>query len=520
MQSKSGAIVLQSGARLFGVVLQFFFLRACLEWLGKGYDGYLFAVSCAAFIGFADLGILVATQRFMGEAMAMGDLVRVATLYRFASRIYPILAGIALASFIGFAFAYDALWRTKSTDPHTLLLVLCGVQAATLVLINPATTIAYCLGRFREVAGIYAIQAALMPLIGFLVVWYYRTPESLAASTLAGACLTAFLAYRMCGAKSLPPPRKLDRQEVRNVLQMGARAYPNTITTIVGNNADRIQVERAGMSGSLVAYSVAGRVPEQIAQLLAPIGNTVYPELTRLAPTDEVAFARAMERNVRFTLVLAACIVLVPCAFSECILRTWLGTHSYSLLPAGVVLVMPLMALYRALELVYSVISAAFFAKGVPQLVLPFSIFNATVTVFATVPMYRWQGIAGVGLMNALIDVAQLVPTVLILKRFVTPQVSVREISSSFICILGLAIAITFGLHYGVDRLLSTWHPIVGFILAPACGLATIVLMTRLHLCAVPERVAARATHFRLGRWPIGAWLLGLPVVASLEQPE
>src|SRR5579871_4811870 len=327
-QSKSGAIVLQGGARLIGVALQFFFIPACIGWMGKdGYDAYLFGVSAAAFIGFADVGIMVATQRHLGEAMATGDLVRVATLYRFAKRVYTCLAVVALALFVLFSWLFEHYWRTRENDPNGHLLVYCGVQAATLVLMNPATTLAYCLGRFRQVAGIFVLQGALTPAVGFVVVSIYRTPHSLAITTMAVSCLIAVLAYWICGSRALPKPGKLSRSELRGILQLGARAYPSTLTTIVGNNADRIMVQRAGIEGSLTSYGVASRVPEQIYQLLAPIGNTVYPELTRLSSTDEVAFTRAIERNVRFTLMLATCLVMVPCAFTDCILRTWLRQH-------------------------------------------------------------------------------------------------------------------------------------------------------------------------------------------------
>ena len=458
---------------------------------------------------------MVASQRFMGEAMATSDLARVAALYRFSSAVYAVLASVALTAFAGFSFWYEARWRVHATDPHPPLLVLCALQAGAALLMNPPITLAYCLGRFREVAGLYAFQGTVTPLIGFVVVSHYRTAESLAASTLLVAIVTTMLAYRVSGARKLPPPNPLDRDSVRRLVSLGAKAYPGSVTAIIGNNADKLQVDRAGMAGSLSGYGLAGRVPEQICQLLAPIQNTVYPELTRLASTDAAAFTRAVERNVRFTLVLGSCLILVPCGFSDCILRTWLHVD-FAKLPAGAVLVMPMMALYRALELAYGVITTAFFAKGVPHYMLPFSVFNALVTIFATVPMLRWQGIAGVGLMNALIDIVQLAPMVFILKRHITPELEVYKLAGAFAGILGFAGAVTLAIHFGIDQPLATWHPIIGFAAAPFFGFITIGLMSRLHLCPVPERVAARARRFQVRGRPVGAWLLGLPAETTV----
>lgn len=511
-QSKSAGVVLQSGSRLLGLVLNFFFIPACIRWVGNGgYDAYLFGISASAFIGLADFGLSTSTQRYMGEALARGDLVRVASLYRFARRTYLLAGGVALAAFLAFSAFIAAPGHHRPSDPTWILLLLAGVQAVSGLMMVPATSLAYCLGRFREVAGIYALQAVLTPLVGFPVVYWFRNPESITLSLAVGTLIAAMLAYRICGADALPKPRKLTRAEAKQVVSLGAKAYPNSITTVIGGNADRIQVKIAGIEGSLASYGIGSRVPEQLSQILAPISSTVYPEYTRLAHTDEAAFTESVERNVRFALVLSSSIVLVPCALSECILRTWLGHDKFVSLPPGIVWVTPLMALYRTLELVYGSISGAFFAKGVPQYVLPFSVFNAVVTVVATVPMYRWQGIAGVGIMNALIDIVQLAPMIILLKRFAIPRLSIREVAASFAGILGLALVIAAALHWGVDHPLALWHPVVGFVLAPICGLSSVVAMTRMRLCSVPERVAIRAVRFRAMGVPVGAWLLGLP---------
>lgn len=514
-QSKSTAIILQTGARLVGTLLSFFYVAACIHAIGKeGYDSYLLGLSFGNLMGLADVGILTATQRSVGEAMARNDLQRVASLFAFAQRLYTAVAALALIIFCGFAFVYTHFGVHKPNDPTLALLLLCGVQSAATLLMSPSLSIAYSLGRFREVAWTFALQGIVAPTIGFIALQIVRSPLVVAGSALIGVVVAAVVAFRLCGVAALPKPGRIERGDIRQIVSLGARTYPSTITTIVGNNADKVQVQRAGLSGSLASYSVGGRVPELIAQLLSPITSTVYPELTRLSGSDEPGFARAVERNVQFTLVLSACIILVPCGFSECILHTWLR-HNLDVLPSGIVLVMPLMAFYRALELVYGVITMAFFAKGIPQYMLPFSIFNSCVTIFGTVPMYRWQGVAGVGMMNALIDLIQLAPMIIMLKRFATPGASIATLVKSFGGILGLAVLLTAAIHWGMDGQIAKWHAFVGFFAAPFFGLAALVLMTRLRFCAVPERVAARARRFQVRGVPVAALVLGLPLNQS-----
>jgi hypothetical protein len=234
-----------------------------------------------------------------------------------------------------------------------------------------------------------------------------------------------------------------------------------------------------------------------------PLAATVYPELTRLSSTDPEGFDRAVERNTRFALALAGSLIIVPSAFSECILRFWMHDGFVNGNP-GVLLVLPFMAVYRALEIVYGVLGMALFAKGVPQFGLPFAVFNALVTVFATVPMYRWQGIAGVGLMNALIDLAQIVPIIFVLKRYVAPGVRLGHVAGGFASVLALSAVFFALLRFGVDQPLAKTFPVIGFCLAPVAALLAIAIMVRLRLCEVPDGVAAR-----LKRVPFGKLVLG-----------
>jgi hypothetical protein len=137
--------------------------------------------------------------------------------------------------------------------------------------------------------------------------------------------------------------------------------------------------------------------------------------------------------------------------------------------------------------------------------VLPFAIFNATTTVVATVPMLLWLGIAGVGLMNALIDFIQIIPMSLALRHFAAPRVRLTELFSAFGGILGLAAVLFFVVRLGLDRPLAHVAPIIGFGLAPMVGFATMLLMTRLRLCPVPVHVAARLRRLPGGRFLVAS---------------
>ncbi|MHB8637152.1 MAG: lipopolysaccharide biosynthesis protein [Fimbriimonadaceae bacterium] len=502
--SKSSAVALQGIAKLTGLVIQFFFLRLCVLWLGAtGYGTYVFAVSAAAFLGLVDFGMTAATQRFLGEAMAKGDLVRVASLFRFARIAQGLFAGLGLLVLVTVALVYNWDFAHRAVDPSALLLLLCGLQIGTVLITNPALTVAYAFERFREVAAINFIQAALTPALGIAMLYYFRTPESLAASTVIGGVVSAVLAYRLCGARALPKAERLTKDDRRALFSLSARGYPISIATVVGANADKVMVQRVGSPGSLAAYYVAGRLPDTIFQVVFPLAATVYPELTRLASTDSEAFNRVVERNTRFSLALAGSLIIVPSALSECILRFWLHDAFVNANP-GVTLVLPLMALYKALELVYGVMAMAYFANGVPQFGLPFAAFNAAVTVLATAPMYRWQGIAGVGLMNALIDLTQAAPMVYMLKRFAAPGVRGSHLAGGFAGTLGLSAVLFFLLKFGVDRPLAHIAPAAGFFLAPVAALLAIGMMVRLQICEVPNSVAAR-----LRRLPLGPLILG-----------
>ncbi len=137
--------------------------------------------------------------------------------------------------------------------------------------------------------------------------------------------------------------------------------------------------------------------------------------------------------------------------------------------------------------------------------VLPFAIFNASTTVFATVPMFLWLGIAGVALMNAMIDFVQIIPMTLALRHFAAPKLRISELFSAFAGILGLAAVLFVAVHFGLDRPLSHIAPVIGFILSPFVGFATMLMMTRLKLCPVPVHVAARLRRLPGGRFLVAS---------------
>ena len=112
--------------------------------------------------------------------------------------------------------------------------------------------------------------------------------------------------------------------------------------------------------------------------------------------------------------------------------------------------------------------TTAYYAKGIPQCVLPFSIFNALATMFATVPMFLWLGIAGVGLMHERMyrpssRSSRWFWSLKALRR--APQLQfLGGLFSSFGGILGLSAVLFSLVHFGLDRPLGHVAPVVGFL--------------------------------------------------------
>lgn len=498
--SKTHAVIIQGIPKLLGILFQFIFLHFVYAWLLTQYDAYVAAMSYTAFLGLLDFGLPGATQRELSRALALGDLQRMSSLFAYARRMHALFAGLAVLAAALFAMAYEHAWRTKPNDPHGWLILFCGVQAALMIFASPAISIANATERFKQVALVSLITSISLPLLGLAAMMVARRPESLGVSTMLAGIVTCSLAYWIATPRYLPPPIPLERDDRRALHGLGARGYANTVSFVVGNNGDKVMVQNAGVAGSLGSYDLAGRIPLQIYQVIFPITTTVYPELTRLATVDEEGFHRAIERNVRFALAFGCSFLLVPCAFSASLLTFWLHGQFVQANP-GAVLVMPFMALYRALEIAFGVMTTSYYARGKPQYALPFTVFNAGVTVFATVPMYHWLGIAGVGLMNAGIDLLQIVPMALALRKFAAPRINFSELVKGFFWVLVVTGSLFSVCRFLLDEPLSHRAPLIGCMLAPTAAFLAMSTLTTLRLCPVPQRIGARLRKLPLGRY-------------------
>ena len=147
-----------------------------------------------------------------------------------------------------------------------------------------------------------------------------------------------------------------------------------------------------------------------------------------------------------------------------------------------------LMGIYYGLELHHSTITRVFFAQGKAHLMLPFTLWNSLVTLFATKFVALQFGILGAAWMNCIIDLAQIIPIHYYCHRFGVREISFGELLKISFGVIGvgvvfglLALMATSQMHY------SRWGAMGIVVLLPILCLGLTILYQRTGLMTLPN---------------------------------
>ena len=162
--------------------------------------------------------------------------------------------------------------------------------------------------------------------------------------------------------------------------------------------------------------------------------------MTHVSNNEPHKLAKIFRRNFKFIGFVASVGIIFVSGFGDVIQRAWLNKHFENF---GVIVF--IMGVYYGLELHHSTITRVFFAKGKPQLMLPFSLWNTLVTVSMTKVLALRFGLLGPASMNLFIDVAQIIPIHYYCSRYGVKEISLKEMLKMTATILAPGLLLGLG---------------------------------------------------------------------------
>ncbi len=352
--------------------------------------------------------------------------------------------------------------------------------------------------RFRQLALFESALPMTFTAITATLVLVFRSPVALlagtAAESLAGLLLKGGMLARAEGLSVLMP--RLEAPLAREVLGVGWRVYLTNLSSKIGSTVDKLIIEPVLGPGAMAVYNLAGRIPQVMLETFTRLSEAITPNMARVAEHEPALFGALLRKNVLTVTTVASAGIVAIGGLGTPLVQAWLRKSD----PAAGLVVL-LMALYYGLEQHFSTMTRGFYARNRILWMLPFTLWNTSVTLLLTAFFARRFGIVGVAGMNLGIDLVQIVPITWITVRVLAPDIAFRPFLLRTAGILGAAFGVAlvfFALTRGVPLGAASfaWLPLAW---APGAIVLALLLGTGLGMMpdAVWNRLPARLARFR-----------------------
>ena len=360
-------------------------------------------------------------------------------------------AGLFLHFVIGFVGAAGLmlgplyLGQTKELHDYPQLGLLCfvaGLQFFFDVYGSAYNAPFNAREQFARVAALTSVVPLFAILLTVVLVIWLRSPVAVLLGTLADSIMQFSLkiGFILRREKSFPILPKYDRESCKDIVHIGLKSYVAGLSTRVASTADKVIIFNYLGKEAATIYNLACRIPQILLEAFGKIAESVTPEMTHVSNNEPHKLAKIFRRNFKFIGFVASVGIIFVSGFGDVIQRAWLNKHFENF---GVIVF--IMGVYYGLELHHSTITRVFFAKGKPQLMLPFSLWNTLVTVSMTKVLALRFGLLGPASMNLFIDVAQIIPIHYYCSRYGVKEISLKEMLKMTATILAPGLLLGLG---------------------------------------------------------------------------
>lgn len=403
--------------------------------------------------------------------------------------------GLTLNAVIGFTGAAILIvsWKFLHGQEYEafrsiipLMFLLAGIQMIVDSIGSTLTHPFYAKEEFAQLAITGSIVPSVALILNAILVIVLRNPVAMLIGAVLDSTLTMvatlYLFKRRFGFNDLK--FGFERSVAKEIFSVSIKSYPGNISGRIAGTVDRVILGSVAGMNMVTIYNVAVKIPQSLVQIVGSATSMMVPEMVHSAQNEPDSFRAILRRNVAFLSVLYACVMIVASGFSVVILKAWLRVDYPGFAELSI-----LMAIYYTFEMNFSTITTAFYAHKKAHLLFPFALWNALVTTFATGPVAKKFGLVGLGWMNALIDIVQIVPIHWLLTKVIVKDDSmwwyIGRLGGAIVGTTLIAAAISWllkGVPVGREAILF-----VGFM--PFVCIGVFIISTRLKLVSLPNSV-------------------------------
>ncbi len=487
--NRASVAVLLMSSKTIAIGLQLAFIPVCYKILGEDGNGFaLWVMSVRSLMQLIDLDLPQGIRHLM-MANARSDEERFWRSFR---------TGLTMNSCVGLIgafflwFGWRLLTGEQSEQFKEIMPVMFGLAGLQMIVDSVGSTFShpfYAREEFAQLSISGAVAPSIALVFNFFLVLITRSPVAMLLAGVFESLLTMFITLHLFKNRfGLAQLRwSFDRTAAKEILRVGLKSYPGNISGRIAGTADRVILGSVAGMDLVTIYNIATKIPQSLAQIVGSATTMMVPEMVHAAQNEPEKFRGILRRNVSFFSVLYACAMVISSGFAVVILKAWLRIDYPGFAELSI-----LLAIYYALEMNFSTITTAFYAFKQAHLLFPFALWNAIVTVAATGPISKKYGLMGLGWMNALIDVVQIVPIHWLLTRTVVRDDSMWWYIRRLIIAIGVATLIAVGISWGL-RAVPVGREAAAFVLLmPVASLGSFVTATRLGVVSLPTSVRAK----------------------------
>lgn len=483
-------------SRVVGLVIQFFAIRVYFDLLGGAGFGICNAlVNLQRFVALADLGLPESTNRQMAAAWAEGDDQKGLRVWNTHKRII----GVAFVLIVILYVALSALYPMREVHltgwPRVNIFLFAGIAMGLVYLIAGYGSWFTSRRQFGPVAKANLWVSVGGSAFSVLFVYLLRTPVAYFYGFVCGAgCGVLSLIWRRRGELSSRAVPGFDRAVFAEARSFGLRALANKLSSALGNGADRVVIHQKLGESAIAQYNVSLRAPEAAYDAL-PLYQIISPELVAAQAKGQAEFSKAIDHCLRIALLIGICGIAIPCMYGYGILPILVGKKTAFSLELPIV--MAGLGIYRMFECLYSAVAVIIYAKGSPEKIVPFTLWNALATLFLSYPAVLWKGLTGIVIMNLGIMVLQFIPLMVMTLRTCAPELPRWPLIRTFIVMIGLGVLVGSGAFAVAKFGYEQGWGLATVLTAPLFMGLALVLFVKTGLAEAPAVITKRLRFLR-----------------------
>ncbi len=456
----------------------------------EGFGAWTLALTLAGYVGIVELGLGVATVRFIASALAEADARRASVVAASARATYWALASLGTLALTILVLVPGLLGASEaaSTAEVRLSTLVLGIGFLLTLAFTINAVIVQAAGRVDQMMTIGVVFRIITAVAQVIAVSLTTNLVPLALVTLIGSLGPALAARRI--AQRVAPEIEIrsapvDRTVVRELLGSGWRNAGLGITSLVAIQSDVLVVAAILGPTAVAAYGIAVRASVMVGQLSSRATDVLVPTFAHAnALRDDRRTLIALRESALLTRAILVPSVIVLIFFGEQLLNAWLGSAPQD---SNTVLIL-LLSCGVAGAPGHSCLMLLTGMNRLNFLLIGFTV-TAVCNLGLSIVLTNEVGIVGPALASLM---AFLVFNMIVLPRHVSRMLSVPWVTLSFVGVrtLGLPAIAATGAGAAARFILGGSGPMAG-IVGPA--LIGLVYVGALALSVGPTRRKAYA---------------------------